>query len=153
MNSCSWRPRNDHRATNQANKCALVPSVPDGPQWVYEIKLDSYRAIAVKSRNKLVFSRRRKSFNGQFAYVAEALGDLPEGTVIDGEIVALDESGRPNFNMLQSFRGQASQLAVDALAKLPVKAREVLGADAIIERATFLLRGDLEVPEEKQHED
>lgn len=40
--------------------------------------------------------------------------------------------------------------AVDALGKLPPKAREVLGADAIIDRAKFLLRGDLEIPE-KQH--
>jgi hypothetical protein len=42
--------------------------------------------------------------------------------------------------------------AVDALGKLPAKAREVLGADAVIERAKFLLRGDLEVPQKKQHE-
>jgi ATP-dependent DNA ligase len=65
----------------------------------------------VKSASKLaLFSRRRKSFNRQFAHIAEALGDLPEGTVIDGEIVALDESGHPNFNMLQSFRGEASRI-------------------------------------------
>jgi hypothetical protein len=37
--------------------------------------------------------------------------------------------------------------AVDALGKLPENAREILGADAIIERAKFLLRGDLEIPE------
>lgn len=43
--------------------------------------------------------------------------------------------------------------AVDTLEKLPVKAQEVLGADAIIERAKILLRGDLEVPEEKERED
>jgi hypothetical protein len=40
--------------------------------------------------------------------------------------------------------------AVDALGKLPVEVREVLGADAIVERAKFLLRGDVEVPEEKR---
>lgn len=43
--------------------------------------------------------------------------------------------------------------AVDALAKLPDKAREILGADAIIDRAKFLLRGDLEIPEKQQLED
>ncbi len=43
--------------------------------------------------------------------------------------------------------------AVDALGKLPPKAREILGADVIIDRAKFLLRGDLEVPEKQQFED
>lgn len=41
--------------------------------------------------------------------------------------------------------------AVDALGKLPEQVREILGAHAIIERAKFLLRGDLEIPE-KQYE-
>lgn len=39
--------------------------------------------------------------------------------------------------------------AVDALGKLPEQVREILGADAIIERAKFLLRGDLEIPEKQ----
>lgn len=43
--------------------------------------------------------------------------------------------------------------AVDALGKLPPKAREILGADAIIDRAKFLLRGDLEIPEKQELED
>lgn len=43
--------------------------------------------------------------------------------------------------------------AVDALGKLPPKAREILAADAIIDRAKFLLRGDLEIPEKQQVED
>jgi len=42
--------------------------------------------------------------------------------------------------------------AVDALAKLPQHVREVLGANAIIDRAKFLLRGDLELPEKHPHE-
>jgi ATP-dependent DNA ligase len=77
----------------------------NGPGWVYEIKLDGYRAIAVKSDRAVnLFSRRHKSFNNQYPYLVEALGELPEGTVVDGEVVALDDSGRPNFNMLAQFR-------------------------------------------------
>jgi ATP-dependent DNA ligase len=57
-----------------------------------------------------LFSRRHKSFNRQYPYLVEALSGLPEGTVVDGEIVALDESGRPNFNLLQSFRKEASHI-------------------------------------------
>jgi hypothetical protein len=40
----------------------------------------------------------------------EALGEPPDNTVVDGEIVALDESGRPNFNLLQNFRSEASRI-------------------------------------------
>jgi len=40
----------------------------------------------------------------------EALADLPEGTVVDGEVVAIDDSGRPNFNLLQNFRAEAARI-------------------------------------------
>ena len=59
-------------------ECLAVPKLPDGPKWLYEIKLDGYRAIAVKSSGKLnLFSRRRNSFNRQYSLVFEALADLP----------------------------------------------------------------------------
>lgn len=56
------------------------------------------------------FSRRQKSFNTQYPYLIDAPTELPKGTVVDGEIVALDESGRPSFNLLQSFRSEASHI-------------------------------------------
>jgi bifunctional non-homologous end joining protein LigD len=92
-------------------ECAPVTKLLDGPGWVYEIKLDGYRAIAVKAdRVVSLFSRRHKSFNDQYPYLVEALGELPEGTVVDGEVVALDDSGRPNFNLLAQFRSGASRI-------------------------------------------
>ena len=91
--------------------CLAVAKLPDGSQWVYEIKLDGYRAIAVKSAGKLnLFSRRRNSFNRQYPLVFTALADFPDNTVVDGEVVALDESGRPDFNLLQHCRIGASSI-------------------------------------------
>ena len=91
--------------------CLPVTGLPDGVEWTFEIKLDGYRALAVRSRTKVsLYSRRKKSFNSQYPYLVEALSDLPDGTVVDGEIVCLDDSGRPNFNLLQHFRTQASRI-------------------------------------------
>lgn len=91
-------------------ECAPVTNLLDAPGWFYEIKLDGYRAIAVKSARVNLFSRRHKSFNNQYPHLVEALGELPEGTVVDGEVVALDDSGRPNFNLLSQFRSEASRI-------------------------------------------
>src|SRR5215469_9449304 len=92
-------------------ECLAVPKLPDGSQWVYQIKLDGYRVIAVKSSGKLnLFSKRRNPFNRQYSLVFEALADLPDNTVIDGEVVALDESGRPDFNLLQHYRAEAVRI-------------------------------------------
>jgi DNA ligase D-like protein (predicted ligase) len=92
-------------------ECLSVSKLPDGTQWLYEIKLDGYRALAVKSGDGVtLFSRRKKSLNRKFPHIVEPLADLPAGTVVDGEVVAVDDSGRPDFNLLQNFRGAASRI-------------------------------------------
>jgi len=66
-------------------ECFAVTKLPDGPQWVSEIKLDGYRALAVNSDGKLsLYSRRRKSFWCQYQHIFDALRDLAENTVVDG---------------------------------------------------------------------
>ena len=58
--------------------CAPVTKLPDGSQWLFEIELDGYRAIAVKADGRVnLYSRRRKSFNYQYRDLVEALGELP----------------------------------------------------------------------------
>jgi ATP-dependent DNA ligase len=91
-------------------ECLAVSKLSEGPQWVYEIKLDGYRALGIKSNGSVrLLSRRNNSFNRQYPLVVEALTELPEDTVVDGEVVALDESGFPNFNLLQNYRSEAAR--------------------------------------------
>src|SRR4029077_341012 len=92
-------------------ECLAVSKLPDSANLVWEIKIDGYRAIAVKNGDRVnLYSRTRNSFNSKFNYVVDALNDMPEGTVLDGELVAIDDDGRPNFNLLQNFRAGASHI-------------------------------------------
>jgi bifunctional non-homologous end joining protein LigD len=92
-------------------ECAPVTRLLDGPEWIYEIKLDGYRALGIKSNGSVrLLSRRNNSFNRQYPLIAEALAELPEDTVVDGEVVALDASGFPNFNLLQNYRSEAARI-------------------------------------------
>ena len=66
-------------------ECLSVSKLPEGHEWLWEVKLDGYRALGVKSGTGVtLFSRRRKSLNRQFPYIVEAPADLPEGTVVSG---------------------------------------------------------------------
>jgi ATP-dependent DNA ligase len=92
-------------------ECLAISTLPDAANWIWEVKIDGYRAIAVKSEGTVnLFSRTKNSFNSGFPYIRQALADLPPQTVVDGEVVAIDENGRPNFNLLQSFRTSASRI-------------------------------------------
>jgi bifunctional non-homologous end joining protein LigD len=85
-------------------QCKLVAVLPESEGWQYEIKLDGYRALAVKHAGKTrLLSRRNNVLNARFAAIAEAFDALADDTVLDGEIVALDAEGQPSFNLLQNY--------------------------------------------------
>jgi bifunctional non-homologous end joining protein LigD len=79
-------------------------SLPSGPKWLYELKLDGFRAIAFRRKGVVhLRSRNDNDFNLRYPAVVKALARLPDDTVVDGEIVAFDEAGRPSFNALQNY--------------------------------------------------
>jgi ATP-dependent DNA ligase len=107
-------------------ECLSVSKLPESTPWLWEIKLDGYRAIAVKSdQGVTLYSRTGKSLNKKFPYVAEALRGLPEGTVVDGEVVALDDSGRPTFNLLQNSTSEAARIRYFVFDLLCYKNRDL----------------------------
>jgi bifunctional non-homologous end joining protein LigD len=85
-------------------ECKLVGRLPEGDAWVYELKLDGYRVIAVKKQNGVqLLSRYGNSLSQRFAGITAALREAAlEDVVLDGEVVALDEEGRPSFQELQN---------------------------------------------------
>jgi bifunctional non-homologous end joining protein LigD len=90
-----------------ATAMANLPS--DGHEWAYEIKWDGVRTIAFAGGSGLrLQSRTRRDVTAQYPEVAELSGHLGPGTVLDGEIAALDEVGRPSFERLQSRINLAS---------------------------------------------
>jgi bifunctional non-homologous end joining protein LigD len=75
----------------------------DGSRRAYELKLDGFRAIAANTRAGIrLWSRNGNDFTKRYAAITRGLGKLPGHTVIDGEVVAFDEEGRPSFNALQN---------------------------------------------------
>lgn len=84
-------------------QCLAVPELPEDDGWTYEIKFDGYRCLALKRGSKVtLLSRNEKSLNARFPEVVKALAAVPGDFAVDGEIVALDETGRPSFQLLQN---------------------------------------------------
>jgi len=86
----------------------LVNEPFDKEGWVYEIKWDGYRALAIIDNGKTeLVSRNNKSFNEKFYPVTAQLKKLKKRMIIDGEIVVLNEQGISDFGKLQNWRSEA----------------------------------------------
>ena len=119
-------------------KAKLVEKPPAAGDWIYELKFDGIRLIAVKSDKKVsLLSRNQNDLSERFPAVAHAIQNLPAGEcVIDGEVVVLDEEGRSSFQLLQAreMEGRKSpgyfyafdllQLDGKSLIGLPLEARK-----------------------------
>jgi bifunctional non-homologous end joining protein LigD len=90
----------------------LSQGLPYGPEWRYEYKYDGYRILAVKEGPDVrLFTRNRLDWTDKFLPIKEGLNKMPDGTIIDGEIVALNAKNKISFSSLQqAFKGKPAKL-------------------------------------------
>jgi bifunctional non-homologous end joining protein LigD len=99
----------------------------DLERWSYQIKLDGYRAVAFKTGGRIhLRSRNDNDFTHRYAAVVRGLARMPDDTVIDGEVVALDDSGRPSFSALQNL-APGTPLVYYVFDVMVLDGREVMG--------------------------
>jgi bifunctional non-homologous end joining protein LigD len=81
----------------------VVKRLPEGDDWVYELKFDGYRTLVIKDGHRVELrSRKDKDLTGMYRGIAAAGSRLnADQAVVDGEIVALDAQGSPSFQALQ----------------------------------------------------
>ena len=86
-------------------KPKLLEQPPTAGDWLYELKFDGFRIIAVKNGDQVsLASRNGNELAARFSDIAEAVRALPvHDCVIDGEVVALDPEGRSSFQLLQGL--------------------------------------------------
>jgi DNA ligase D-like protein (predicted ligase) len=120
----------------------VVKTLPEGDDWIYELKFDGYRALIIKDEQQVELrSRKDKDLTGMYPGVAAAGQRLKaDQAVIDGEIVALDAHGSPSFQALQ-HRGSlpAHQIVFYAFDLLHLDGTDLTG-EPLLKRRTRLAR-------------
>lgn len=89
---------------------------PKGDEWAFEVKWDGVRALAHAGDGELrIVSRRGEDVTARYPELQALGGQLGRrSAVLDGEIVALDEDGRPSFQILQRRMGLTSEQTINA---------------------------------------
>jgi bifunctional non-homologous end joining protein LigD len=91
-------------------------------------KFDGYRALAINSAGRVQLrSRNDNDFSVRYPAIVRALAHLPSESVIDGEVVALDQSGRPSFNILQNYGSSKGPILYYVFDVLVLAGRDVTG--------------------------
>ena len=107
----------------------------DGNRWAFQLKLDGYRAIAFKTSATIhLRSRNDHDFSLRYSGVVKGLAKLPDETVIDGEVIALDDDGRPSFNILQSHGSSTGQVLYFVFDVMVLAGRDVMQEPLAVRR-------------------
>jgi bifunctional non-homologous end joining protein LigD len=151
--------RSSRRAAHKAAMPAFIPPQlckrvgrpPTGQEWVHEIKLDGYRMQLKSSEGKAEMrTRKGLDWTAKFTTIANAGSQLP-ACIIDGEVVALDHNGAPDFAALQAAlsEGRSRDLTyfafdllfdgVDDLRKAPLTARKERLRKMLVRKGLYAL--------------
>ncbi len=81
----------------------LSESIPSGKNWLFEIKFDGYRMLAYKEQGKIsCYSRSGQDYTKKFADIVNSIEKLSaKSFCLDGEVIAVDETGKSDFSLLQ----------------------------------------------------
>lgn len=117
----------------------LVDALPSGDDWLYEAKFDGYRALAVKDGSKVkLLSRKGNDLTADYPAIRQTVEALKTKTaILDGEIVAFDESGRPSFQHLHHRSAQPAAIRYFAFDLLLLDGKD-LQAEPLEERRARL---------------
>lgn len=90
----------------EAQLAKLVDKMPEGKDWVYEVKYDGYRILAfVENHSVRLMTRNHHDYLSRFSSIGSVLTEFAAGRsmVLDGEVVVLDKSGKSDFQSLQNY--------------------------------------------------
>ncbi|MDB5276131.1 MAG: ligase [Ferruginibacter sp.] len=91
--------------------CTLVKEPFNDPDYLYEVKWDGYRIVSFVNKGTVQMnSRGGLNYTQKYPPVANALKALKFNVVLDGEVIVLNDAGRPDFDALQKFNGHDSPL-------------------------------------------
>jgi bifunctional non-homologous end joining protein LigD len=84
--------------------CTIIREPFNDKNWVYEVKWDGYRIVASIERGRVrLTTRNNQDYTHKYAEVAKALSRIDVSIVLDGEVVVIDEEGKPDFGALQRY--------------------------------------------------
>jgi bifunctional non-homologous end joining protein LigD len=91
--------------------CTLIKDPLDSQEYIYELKWDGYRIVSrVEGKSVRMNSRSGLDYTAKYPLIAEALQSLGHDLMIDGEVVVLNQEGKPDFDTLQLYNGKRTPI-------------------------------------------
>lgn len=91
--------------------CTLVKDTVENDAYIFELKWDGYRIVSrVEHGEVRMNSRSGLDYTSKYPLIAEALKSLGHNLMVDGEVIVLNEDGKPDFDALQLYNGKRSPI-------------------------------------------